>query len=259
MKKVILLSSVLLAAPFMMNGKAQAADCVTQDCPTLGYTSVSNTGNCVKCPFGNFWACPKGNSSDGENEEKAILGQCTGYAKKCNLGDILNSDGTCTTNKVSGKTPIAIVIYLSGNCGEALALQPIGSYQWGNGGAGAVTVTTDGLDSCPATKKVISAGTTSDFPAAWAAYNYGPSNTKGKWCLPSMNALWGTTSKFHYLADGLKKVGINCNNNSCLAVGWTWTSTTFAASSVKTINFYSESSSGGTLIQENVVWPIIQF
>ncbi len=65
MKKVILLSSVLLAVPFMMNGEALAADCVTQDCPTLGYSSLSNSGNCVKCPFGNFWACPKNNTSNG--------------------------------------------------------------------------------------------------------------------------------------------------------------------------------------------------
>ena len=78
LRKMRLLSSVLFVTPFVLSSNVFAADCVTQDCPTLGYTSASNTGNCVKCPFGNFWACPK-------IEEKAVLGQCTGYAKNCKI------------------------------------------------------------------------------------------------------------------------------------------------------------------------------
>ncbi|MDO5387447.1 MAG: hypothetical protein Q4F75_09310, partial [Pseudomonadota bacterium] len=107
MKKIILLSSALLAAPFIMNGEARAADCATQDCPTLGYTENSDKGGCLKCPFGNYWACSK--------EEKGVLGQCIGYAKNCKIGQILNNDGTCSNDKVSGKTPLGVVIYIGGD------------------------------------------------------------------------------------------------------------------------------------------------
>ena len=65
LRKMRLLSSVLFITPFVLSSNVFAADCVTQNCPTLGYTSASNTGNCVKCPFGNYWACPKNNTSNG--------------------------------------------------------------------------------------------------------------------------------------------------------------------------------------------------
>ena len=192
MKKVILLSSVLLAVPFMMNGETQAADCVTQNCPTLGYTEASNTGNCVKCPFGNFWACPK-------IEEKAVLGQCTGYAKNCKIGDILNNDGTCTTNKESGKTPIGIVVYISGGsdkCGYAMTASPIASsIRWSteyvNTGAFQSSSWSSAIkdfDVSGNMTKIIQSGNASTYPAAYAAMNYAPSaapTSKGKWMLPT--------------------------------------------------------------------------
>ena len=149
MKKVILLSSVLLAVPFMMNGETQAADCVTQNCPTLGYTSASNTGNCVKCPFGNFWACPKVESCSsaykytctGTNEMKPTSSPCggkyvscscaSGYEwksgacskalPKCQIGYIYYTDNTCSYNMDSTKTPKGVVVYAkSGGGGYAV-------------------------------------------------------------------------------------------------------------------------------------------
>ena len=65
------------------------AQCAVTDCQQLGYTSLKSCDGGLKCPFGEYWACPK-------VEEKAVLGECTGYAKNCKIADILNSDGTCT-------------------------------------------------------------------------------------------------------------------------------------------------------------------
>ena len=73
------------------------AQCAVTDCLQLGYTSLQKCDNGLKCPFGEYWACPK-------TEEKAVLGECTGYAKNCKIGDILNSDGTCSENKENNKT-----------------------------------------------------------------------------------------------------------------------------------------------------------
>ncbi len=217
MKKVILLSSVLLAVPFMMNGETQAADCVTQNCPTLGYTEASNTGNCVKCPFGNFWACPK-------IEEKAVLGQCTGYAKNCKIGDILNNDGTCTTNKESGKTPIGIVVYISGGsdkCGYAMTASPIVfSIEWGNPNTDipslpnytSVTTAIKDFDVSGNMAKIIQAsgGDRYKYPAAYAALNYAPSaapTSKGKWALPTAGILNSLYTNFKDISNAISKVG----------------------------------------------------
>ena len=144
----------------------RAEDCAITDCSALGYTETSNRGNCLKCPFGNAWACPgeqcspdyqytctgtgyaggSGEACDGKYQsctcasgyewkdgtcQKEILkpewGKCNGSAKNCNIGDILYSDGTCSPQNISGKTPIAVVVYKSddGNCAQAMALGAI--------------------------------------------------------------------------------------------------------------------------------------
>ena len=211
MKKVILLSSVLLAVPFMMNGETQAADCVTQNCPTLGYTEASTTGNCVKGPFGNYWACPK-------IEEKAVLGQCTGYAKNCKIGDILNNDGTCTTNKESGKTPIGVVVAIKDNCGYAMTASPIASsIKWSteyvNTGAFQSLswgVASKDFDVSGNMTKIIQAGSSSTYPAAYAALNYAPSaapTSKGKWALPTAGILNSLYTNLNAINNAISKVG----------------------------------------------------
>ena len=68
------------------------AQCAVTDCQQLGYTSLKSCDGGLKCPFGEYRACPK-------VEEKAVLCECTGYAKNCKIADILNSDGTCTAGK----------------------------------------------------------------------------------------------------------------------------------------------------------------
>ncbi len=116
----------LLASSFMFPIQAFAQCVDNEDCSALGYTETTNKENCLKCPFGEYWACP--GKTAAEEPESAVLGQCTGYAKNCKIADILNSDGTCTSDKVSGKTPIGVVVYISGGtdkCGYAMTASPI--------------------------------------------------------------------------------------------------------------------------------------
>ena len=91
MRKIILsLSAALLAST-----PVWAINCqVETDCTTLGYTSDTDEGGCLKCPFGNKWAC----STSG------------GVSKDCVAGAILNSDMSCSADVVSGKTPIGVVV-----------------------------------------------------------------------------------------------------------------------------------------------------
>ena len=136
-----------------------------------------------KCSDGYEW-------KDGTCQKeitRAEWGSCNGYAKNCNIGDIVFSDGTCNYLKISGKTPIAVVVYKSadGNCAQAMALNSIGSYKWGS-----QEVPDLGSSSCENTKKIISYGNKDTFPAAWAAYEYKTEGTKsGDWCLPTINIL----------------------------------------------------------------------
>ncbi len=190
--------------------------CAVTDCLQLGYTSLKSCDGGVKCPFGEYWACPK-------VEEKAVLGECTGYAKNCSIGQILNSDGTCTTDKVTGKTPIAVVIYISDDkkCGQAMSLIPIRMKPWAyshgsnpdvpvlNNYYYYVDAFTD-KDSCGSTKLLKNYDTTKNYKALWAALEYFPASapeTLGKWCLPAAGVLHNIYSNITVINNGLAKSG----------------------------------------------------
>ena len=166
------------------------------DCSGTGYAGGSGT------PCNNLYAsCDCAEGYNWENgvcqQSRAIWGQCTGYAKNCSLGDILFSDGTCASDNISGKTPIAVVVYISsGGCGQALSLKSIGKYEWD-----IIYPPTDvaalqsyyskeeasqDFDSCTNTKKIMAAGNASRYGAAWAANYYTTTGTEmGDWCLPA--------------------------------------------------------------------------
>ena len=71
MRRIILLSTVLFATPLGI--ESYAADCATTSCQTLGYTATSNKGNCLQCPFGNYWFCPESQC------DSSYQYTCTGY------------------------------------------------------------------------------------------------------------------------------------------------------------------------------------
>lgn len=205
------IKSLLLGTSLSLIPQYAAAQCVETDCLKLGYTKLEKCDNGLKCPFGEYWACPK-------VEEKAVLGQCTGYAKNCKIGDILNSDGTCSADKVNGKIPIGVVVYISqdGYCGQAMTAEPITRAVWKPEGVQAPlfdkneSEALQDYDSCGNTNIITNSGTAEMFPAAWAAKNYAPATapeTKGKWCLPAAGILSSVYYQRSIINKSFPKVG----------------------------------------------------
>ena len=180
-----------------------------------GADSCDGKYKSCKCASGYEWK----NGVCSKKEIEPILGQCTGYAKNCAIGDILNSDGTCTTNKESGKTPSGVVIYIGGdNCGYVMTASPIQkNIMWSSSstttGIGATTnwtVAIKNFDACANTQKIIQQGNSSKYPAAWAAVNYAPSaapGTKGKWCLPAPGMLNSMYTNLNAVNNTISKLG----------------------------------------------------
>ena len=51
--KFLLLGTSLSLIPNLTN-----AQCAVTDCQQLGYTSLKSCDGGLKCPFGEYWACP---------------------------------------------------------------------------------------------------------------------------------------------------------------------------------------------------------
>ena len=180
------------------------------------------------------------NSTSGKCEPIAVLGVCSGKARNCNIGQILNSDGTCTTDKVSGKTPIGVVVYIGGdNCGQALALKDLGNMQWSTEyvdipdlpNYGSVSAVEQDFDSCGNTQKIIKQGSSSTYPAAWAAVNYAPSSvpaTKGKWCLPAGGVARSMMNNYSAINSGLSKAGGELLPGLSVHDHWNWSSSEYS-------------------------------
>ena len=233
MRKIILMTSAAVIAPISAIVQTPTCT-ATPDCASLGYTEASCPNGGVKCPWGDKWFCSSSETEicskygfnytcsgtgysggagsacggkyascecaerykweNGQCKAEAIWGQCNGYAAQCSLGDIVFSDGTCSANTVSGKTPIAVVVYKSGNCGQAMALKSLDDYEWSTEYvdiSGLTSYTSQSAASkdyasCENSAKIRAQGNSSTYPAVWAAYNYTTTGTKvGDWCLPA--------------------------------------------------------------------------
>ncbi len=204
MRKITLLTSVLLTAPFAA-GNVSAQCVATQDCATLGYTETSCESGGVKCPFGDKWACIENKIQNTPS-----------------IGDILYADKTTSPDVISSKKPIGIVIDAKKRLAVALEIQPTVSWQkddpnntsdWNCNQA--IFVDIPSLPNCIVadltsvnatnnitcesngkqnTDKIINYGKEKNllFPAAEYCYEYTPSGCteewcgKGQWFLPSM-------------------------------------------------------------------------
>ena len=270
--KTLLLGTSLSLIPNLLY-----AQCAVTDCQQLGYTSLEKCDNGLKCPFGEYWACPQKQCDtsylytctganeqlgtdkcgdkykscncasgfewkDGKCQTKgAVLGQCTGYAKNCSIGQLLNSDGTCTTDKVSGKTPVGIVIAIKDNCGWAMTASPIATnIEWSteSNSTGAFQsydwqqAIKDFDVSGNMTKIIQTAnGNSRKYPAAYAALNYAPSAapaTKGKWMLPTAGILGSLYTNLNAIKKTISKIGGTQDTND----KYIWSSTERNASMV---------------------------
>ena len=225
------------------------AQCAVTDCQQLGYTSLKSCDGGLKCPFGEYWACPCDEAykytctgtneqpgtdkcgdkyksctctsgyewKDGKCQTKGpVLGQCTGYAKNCKIGDILNSDGTCTTDNI--KMPLGVVVSIKDNCGYAMTAIPIRtSIKWSTEHTNSGTFQSSywqnaikDFDVSGNMAKIIQAGNSSTYPAAYAALNYAPNTaptTKGKWALPTAGILNSLYTNLNIINNTISKLG----------------------------------------------------
>ena len=275
---------------------------ITPSCTDLGYKQQTCNGPALRCPFnvdysfctgecsplfkyacvGAGYAGGAGSACGGKYaectcaegyvwkdgscvEDTPEWGSCSGYAAQCSLGDILFSDGTCSANKVSGKTPIAVVVYKSGNCGQAMALKSIGKYEWGPTNNDIPTLTNFSsqesasydLNSCLNTEKIIAAGNKSKYPAAWAAHEYKTEGTSaGDWCLPAAGIF---TS--YYNNQQLVNIGLtNAGGTQITTSTYAWSSSEYNGSRAWRSNFNREYGLGDGLKNYSYeVRPVIEF
>ena len=225
------------------------------------------------CEYGRSPSGPVNYVSTGESCsfstqcETAVWGQCTGYAKTCNIGDIVYSDGTCVSSVVSGKTPIAVVVYKSadGNCAQAMALNSIGTYEWGGYNWDIPTLTnidnvesaSYDLNSWANTQKILVAGDKSTYPAAWVAHEYKTEGTNaGDWCLPAAGV-------FTSYRNNQQLVNISMTNAGGTQIGtdsYVWSSSEshgFYAWTSRLINVYGLDTRGKDRSYD--VRPVIEF
>ena len=303
-RKSLMISTMLMSAVGVggivgFAGSAWA-QCATEDCATLGYTEAYNSsGNCLKCPFGEAYNCEAGyicpdnytqectgtgeigvgeacngkytecvckegyNLVDGECQFP--WGECSGAVASCALGDTLFSDGTCSANTASGKTPIAVVVYKSGNCGQALALNSVGNYKWGGYGTDISSLTnytsdsdaSKDYDSCGNTEKIMAAGNKSTYPAAWAAHEYSTEGTKvGDWCLPAAGIFTSIYNNQSTINTGFSRAGGTQFTSSTNA----WSSSEYDDSWARSSLFgYSSDVSSYHKLNYHEVRPVIEF
>ena len=229
------------------------------------------------CEYGRSPSGPVNYVSTGESCsfstqcETAVWGQCTGYAKTCNIGDIVYSDGTCSPQKISDKTPIAVVVYKSsdGNCAQAMALNSLGEYAWGiSSGIKDISAlqnfhspqdASQDFASCENTIIITSElPSKGNYPAAWETYEYETEGTKaGDWCLPAAGIMTSIYNNWGNISKGFSFAGGEQPNNEY------WTSTesgsSYAYISMGNQSNYDYGTDSRPKESLNGVRPVIEF
>ncbi len=158
-------------------------------CTGTGYSG--GTGSACN---GKYTACK---CSSGYNWN-SIDGACVANRPACEVGTLYYSDNTCSADYNFSKTLLGIVIYSNGASGGGWVMthKPVATaIKWSRYSTdipGLTNITsesnlTDIQASCTNTDVITAYGSSSEYPAAWAAKNYKPTGTpSGKsWCLPS--------------------------------------------------------------------------
>lgn len=245
MKKIILSFSVAL----LTSTPVWAINCqIETDCSTLGYTSDKNDGDCLKCPFGNKWACPKCETSN-----------------YCEIGYILYSDKTIHKDFISNKTPIGVVF----DCNRQLAVAlNSSSYKeaWATEQFDIPNLKNYDSDSAEAktdfqgkeNSKIITEYCKSkgiNCPAFEYVNSYKTEGTSaGDWYLPSMGEL-----NVLYNYKGVLNVALQNIGGAELSVEY-WSSTEANANSAWTLNFRDYNSGAYyKTIDRGYVRPVLAF
>ena len=246
------------SATHISGGDGSACDGKYQRCKCeSGYTWVSSGNYCKKnCDTSYKYSCTglyqdggSGTACDGKYTAcrceygyvwSAGSGACVKDCSGCAIGCIYNSDSSCSSVKESGKTPLGVVAYKNGSNMQVIALRSVGSeadYKWSTEDSLAniklslfdteVAAESD-IDSCGNTAAIMAAGSRSDFPGVYAAYNYRPSGTPGgrNWCLPAAGVLASIRDNIDVINDGIAEAGgTQMGRDDSGSLSWYWSST----------------------------------
>ena len=157
---------------------------------------------------------------------KTKAGSCaSGYvwngnscSQDCKVGNILNSDMSCSASKVADKTPIGVVSYINGNKKLAISLVSPSRMSWSGSSAdisgianwaseSAARTDFDGKSNTAAWVRYFGSSVTNY--AAGYCYNYSTSGTfKGDWYLPALGELYvSIVTNYQVVKKGLSAAG----------------------------------------------------
>ena len=235
MRKFLLMSSALVLG---LSGAAEAACIQTPTCSSLGYTSSSSCTGGVKCPFGNAWNCTGPNNTTEINKLKTEITNIKNRimelennsgSGKCQVGSILFSDKSCSSNLEVGKIPIGVVVYLDGTGhGQAVALNDVNgafielyrddNYNYCyfyiyNPFSGLPRIATkeeaeQDFDSCGNTDRLLSTSSSRYLTVAKLVRSYTTEGTNaGDWCMPAAGILNEINKNSVVINNSLKLVG----------------------------------------------------
>ena len=258
MRKFLLYSSALVVLG--LSGEAEAACIQTPTCSSLGYTSSSSCTGGVKCPFGNYWNCTASDLSDKITnltnkitevtnkittiEEKIVTIENNTSSKTCLVGDILYSDMTCSSNPVSGKTPIGVVFDRSR---KAIALWDASLISWSSPsfdvpGMSNITDETKALQDIDGKKNTSAMLAYCDAnrkscPLFERVNSYKTEGTKaGDWYIPALGELYAIYNNKGVLNVALGKIAATLLGES-FSQNIYWSSSEYSDDSIWVLNF----------------------
>ena len=145
------------------------------------------------------------------------------------MGSILNSDMSCSPSKVSGKTPIGVVSYISGSKRIAINLDHT-SKEWGGYGTDIPGLTNysssphnSDFDGKSNTSKIVSTLGSSTSYAAGYCNAYSKGGVSG-WYLPAQGELYASV----WTNKSTVNAGLSAAGGTSIQNGWHWSSSEYS-------------------------------
>ena len=207
--------------PFEDNGGGTAKVCTADYKYTCAFDSSTHITGGVGDSCGGFY---KSCTCQSGYEWKD--GAC---AQNCVVGSILNSDMSCTSTKVSGKTPIGVVSYINGSKRIAINLTTTGVMYWSSN-----YVDISGIPNYSSSPHTIDFNGKSNT-AAWVSHygssvtNYAPGycynftttgTSKGQWYLPAQGELYASV----WTNKTAVNAGLRAAGGTSIQGGYHWSS-----------------------------------
>ena len=194
---------------------------------TLSCTGANQTGGGSKACNGKYYECSCSSGYTWNDSSQ----KCEDATANCTIGSFYYADGTCSNDYLSNKELLGIVIYEKsvGQNGWVMTHKPVKTnIYWSTESvdiSGLPNYTsesslTDIQSSCTNTDIITAYGSSSKYPAAWAAKNYkGGGKT---WCLPSgglLKTALSNQAKFNKFKAAILKIQYNAGSNAATIPG----------------------------------------